>query len=68
MRNPPEELFDHFIMPYLPYLSDTRNFIRKNTDKITRNLAVPELNYELFEKCMNYAVSVDWGKNLFVDY
>ena len=64
MRNPPEELFDHFIKPYRPYLSDKRTFMRGNTDKATRGLFPPEFNYEIFERCMTYAVSADWGKNL----
>jgi hypothetical protein len=63
-RNPAEELFDHFIKPYVPYISDNRVFIRKNTDRITHGTLPPDLSYEIFERCMDYAVSVDWGKNL----
>ena len=29
MRNPPEELFNHFIKLYRPYISDKRIFMRK---------------------------------------
>ena len=33
MLNPAEELFDHFLRPYYPYLSDKRCFEKKNTDQ-----------------------------------
>ena len=64
-RNPAEELFDHFIKPYIPYISDRRIFIRNNTDKATPGVLPPDLSYEIFQRCMDFAVSVDWGKNLF---
>jgi len=64
-RNPAEELFDHFIKPYIPYIADKRIFTRNNTDRATLDLLPPDLSYEIFQRCMDYAVSVDWGKNLF---
>ncbi len=64
-RNAPEELFDHLIKPYMPYISDTRIFKRENTDRVTSNSYPPDLSYEIFEKCMTYAISADWGKKLF---
>jgi nucleoside-diphosphate-sugar epimerase len=64
-RNAPEELFDHLIQPYLPYISDKRVFNRENTDKLTSNAYPPDLSYEIFEKCMTFAISADWGKKLF---
>ncbi len=65
MRNPAEELFDHFIKAYRPYLSDKRVFIRKNTDRATCGLFPPDLSYEIFQRCMAFAVSADWKKKLF---
>jgi nucleoside-diphosphate-sugar epimerase len=65
MRNPVEELFDRFIEPYRPYLSDNRIFDRANTDLITDNLQPPEFTDEIFKKCMEYAVGVDWGGSIF---
>jgi nucleoside-diphosphate-sugar epimerase len=62
-RNPPEELFDRFMEPYRFYLSDTRVFERTNTDSITGNMQPPEFSYEIFRKCMEYAISVNWGKD-----
>lgn len=60
MRNPAEELFDRFVEPYMAYLSDTRTFDRANTDEVTGNLYPPEFNYEIFKRCMEYAIAVDW--------
>lgn len=60
--NPPEELFNHFIKPFYPYLSDKRCFASKNTDKATGGLIAPELSYDRFARCMDYARSVEWGK------
>ena len=65
MRNPPEELFDHFIRAYRPYISDQRVFKRENTDRATGGLLPPDFNYEIFQRCMAFAVSADWGKKLF---
>lgn len=60
--NPAEALFNRFIEPYLPYLSDTRTFDRSNTNDASASLLPPEFTYDVFERCMDYAVSVNWGK------
>lgn len=60
--NPPEALFNRFVEPYLPYLSDTRTFARSNTDAATAGLKPPDFTYNVFERCMDYAVGVNWGK------
>lgn len=65
MRNSPEELLDHFIRPYLPYISDRRVFLRENTSMATCGALPPDLSYEIFQRCMSFAVSVDWGRSLF---
>lgn len=65
MRNSPEELLDHFIRPYLPYISDKRVFSRNNTIRATGDALPPVLSFEIFQRCMNFAVSVDWGRDLF---
>jgi nucleoside-diphosphate-sugar epimerase len=65
MRNPAEELFDRFIEPYRPYLSDNRIFDRTNADLITDDLNPPEFTYEIFKKCMQYAIDVNWGASIF---
>jgi len=65
LRNPAEELFDRFIKPYRDYLSDNRIFDRANTDLVTDNLHPPEFTDEIFKKCMEYAIRVNWGESIF---
>ncbi len=65
MRNPPEELFDHFIRAYRPYISDKRIFLRGNTDRVNGGALPPDLSYDIFQRCMAFVVSADWGANLF---
>ena len=65
LRNPAEELFDYFIREYKPYISDKRIFISENMKRDFPELIPPGFSYEIFEKCMNFAVSADWGRNLF---
>ena len=60
--NPAEELFGKFIEQYLPYLSDTRIFDRSRTDNITHGLVVPPFTYDVFRRCMDYALENNWGK------
>jgi nucleoside-diphosphate-sugar epimerase len=67
LRNPAEELFDRFISPYRPYLSDSRMFDRTNTDLATDKLLPPEFTFEIFTNCMNYAMKVNWGELVFAD-
>ena len=60
--NPAEELLDKFIAPYRPYLSDTRIFDRSRVKNIASALAAPPFTYDIFERCMAYAVECCWGK------
>jgi len=64
-RNPAEELFDRFIEPYRPYLSDNRVFDRTNANKATDGLNPPSFTYEIFKTCMEYAIEVNWGASIF---
>jgi nucleoside-diphosphate-sugar epimerase len=64
VNNPPEELINKYIQSYLPYISDRRCFDRKNTDLITPGLRPPEFTYDIFKRCMQYALDVDWGRKL----
>lgn len=66
-RNPAEELFDRFIEPYRPYLADNRLFERKNTDLATGSLQPPEFSYQIFKRCMEYAIEVKWGERIFTE-
>jgi nucleoside-diphosphate-sugar epimerase len=64
-RNPAEELFDRFIGPYQPYLSDERIFESTNTELATGNLYPSEFTFQIFRKCMEYALKVEWGESIF---
>lgn len=59
-ENPVEELFTKFIEPYIPYLSDQRIFDTSRTRQIIPDLPSPVFTYEIFERCMNYAIANDW--------
>jgi nucleoside-diphosphate-sugar epimerase len=65
LRNPAEELFDRFIEPYRPYLSDNRVFDRTNALLATDNLNPPGFTFEIFKTCMEYAIKVNWGASIF---
>ncbi len=60
--NPAEELFARFFEPYRPYLSDRREFDRSHTISVVNGLSTPPLTYDIFNRCMSYAVACDWGK------
>jgi len=66
-RNPFETLYDRYIEPYAPYMRDTREFetVKSRPLLKARGLACPEFDYEIFARCMNYAVEVGWGSRLF---
>jgi nucleoside-diphosphate-sugar epimerase len=64
-RNPVEELFDRFIEPYRPYLSDDRIFDKTNADLVTKNLQAPLMTEGIFKNCMDYAIKVNWGESIF---
>jgi nucleoside-diphosphate-sugar epimerase len=64
-RNPAEELFDRFIEPYRPYLSDKRVFDRTNSILATDGLNPPQFTYEIFKTCMEFAIKVNWGASIF---
>ena len=60
--NPAEEMFERFIKPYRPYLSDRKVFDRSRAKCILGELSTPPFSYDIFKRCMAYAVSCDWGK------
>jgi nucleoside-diphosphate-sugar epimerase len=60
--NPVEELLEKFVEPYQPYLSDQRIFDRSRINGITPGLKPPVFTYDIFARCMAYAVARDWGR------
>jgi nucleoside-diphosphate-sugar epimerase len=66
-RNSLEILFDTYVEAYKPYMADARIFNNDKTQSILekKNITCPDLDYEIFAKCMEYAIATGWGTNLF---
>jgi nucleoside-diphosphate-sugar epimerase len=62
-----EILFDTYVEAYKPYMRDGRVFNNEKTRAILekKDIICPDLDYEVFAKCMQYAVDTSWGKYLF---
>ncbi len=71
-RTPPnaiEKLIAGYMDVYQPYFNDQRLFDTTETQHILRHneIQCPEMDYELFCRCIRYAINVQWGKKLFED-
>lgn len=66
-RNGLEILFDNYVEAYKPYMADVRIFNNDKTQSILekKGIQCPDLDYEVFSKCMEYAIETGWGTNLF---
>jgi hypothetical protein len=62
-RNPLEILFHTYLEAYQPYMRDGRVFDSRQADSVLRKRRVlcPDLDYEIFSRCMNFAVAAGWG-------
>jgi nucleoside-diphosphate-sugar epimerase len=62
-----EILFDTYVEAYKPYMTDARIFDNGKARAILekKGITCPDLDYELFSKCMQYAVETGWGTKLF---
>jgi nucleoside-diphosphate-sugar epimerase len=58
-----EAAFDRVTEVYRPYMSDCRTFSADRAAPILSRagLACPAFTYDVFERCMSYAVEADWG-------
>jgi len=65
-----EKLVDNFMHMYMPYMRDKRVFSDENTQRILgkQGITCPELSYDMFDRCLNYALEADWGKNFKSDF
>ncbi len=63
--SPLEMLVRRQLGAYLPYMQDRRIFLREKAGAIleAQGIACPDFDYPLFERCITYALEVDWGKN-----
>jgi len=66
-KNALESLYDSYLEAYRPYMQDLRTFEIKNTAPALekRGLACPVFDYDIFARCMAYAVETGWGTRLF---
>jgi len=62
-RNPLEILLETFLEAYQPYIRDQRVFDCRKTEPILRRRQIlcPDFDFEIFSRCMNYAVAAGWG-------
>ena len=58
-----EAAFDRMTEVYRPYMSDRRTFTADRSAPILSGagVACPAFTYDVFERCMSYAVEADWG-------
>jgi nucleoside-diphosphate-sugar epimerase len=66
-RNALEVLYDSYLEVYRPYMTDTRTFAMERAGAILerRGIRCPDFDYQIFSRCMNYAVECGWGSRLF---
>jgi hypothetical protein len=62
-KNALEILFDNYLEVYVPYMRDTRVFDNQKAQSILskRDMVCPDFDFEVFSRCMNYAVECGWG-------
>ena len=68
-KNALENLYDSYLEPYRPYMQDLRIFEIKNAAPVLgkRGLVCPVFDYDIFARCMTYAIETGWGTRLFPD-
>jgi nucleoside-diphosphate-sugar epimerase len=66
-RNALEAVFEAYLEAYGPYMRDRRVFGTEKAGPILtrKDLRCPELTYDIFKRCLEYAVDCDWGRRLF---
>lgn len=66
-KNALETLYDSTLDVYRPYMQDLRAFEIKNAAPVLERhrLVCPEFDYDVFARCMSYAVETGWGARLF---
>jgi nucleoside-diphosphate-sugar epimerase len=65
-RNALEMLVDEYLAAYGPYMRDMRVFDAARAGPVLEEhgIACPDLDYDVFGRCMDYAVQVDWKADL----
>jgi nucleoside-diphosphate-sugar epimerase len=65
-KNALENLYGSYLEAYRPYMQDLRTFEIKNAAPALarRGLVCPVFDYDIFARCMTYAVETGWGARL----
>lgn len=68
-KNALEILFDTYLEVYGPYMRDTRTFEDQKAQAILsrKNVTCPDFNFDVYSRCMKYAIECRWGAKLFQD-
>jgi len=66
-KNSLEVLFEHYVRAYGPYIKDTRTFENSRAEAVLkkRGIECPDFNYDIFSRCMSYALDMGWGARMF---
>jgi nucleoside-diphosphate-sugar epimerase len=66
-RNALEAVYDAYLEAYAPYMDDKRLFSAERSGPILdrASLRCPDLTYDSFKRCLDYALQCDWGARLF---
>ncbi|OGD35409.1 MAG: hypothetical protein A2V45_13785 [Candidatus Aminicenantes bacterium RBG_19FT_COMBO_58_17] len=66
-RNALEEVFETYLEAYRPYLRDRRIFGAEKAGPILddKGIRCPDLTFDIFKRCLDYAVQCGWGTRLF---
>lgn len=65
-KNSLELLYDRYVEAYGPYMRDIRIFETAKSRPVLeqKGLVCPEFGYDIFARCMTYAVESGWGSRL----
>lgn len=68
-ENALELLYSSYIKIYGVYMQDERIFDMSNTKPILDkyNIVCPQFSYTIFQNIMEFALKMDWGKNVFAN-
>lgn len=68
-RNTIEELFHNYMDIYHPYFHDMRIFDDTKARKLFEpfNIECPHMDQEIFDRCVAFAIDVQWGKTVYKD-
>jgi hypothetical protein len=66
-RNALEIFFDTYLEAYRPYMKDARTFENRKARAILskKNVVCPDFDFEVFSRCMDYAIECGWGVRAF---